>query len=64
MKAFNKAKINGLPELMHSKRSYEAVAKILREELAEDQIEDVFQVGRYSAENGIKICVHQRPFIN
>ena len=42
---------------MHSKRSYEAVAKILREELAEDQIEDVFQVGRYSAENGIKICV-------
>ena len=45
VKAFNNAKINGLPELMHSKRSYEAVAKVLREELAEDQIEDVFQVG-------------------
>ena len=46
VKAFRKAKFGlGLPELMHSKGGYEAVAKVLREELAEDQIEDVFQVG-------------------
>ena len=45
VKAFRKAKVGGLPELMHSKSGYEAVAKVLREELAEDQIEDVFQVG-------------------
>ena len=43
---------------MHSRSSYEAVAKVLREELAEDQIEDVFQVGivnAFPAENGILI---------
>ena len=43
VKAFRKARVGGLPELMHSKSGYEAVAKVLREELAEDQIEDVFQ---------------------
>ena len=45
VKALNKAKIHGLPELIHSKRNYESLAKTLRDELAEDQIEDVFQVG-------------------
>ena len=45
VKAFHKAKISSLPELMHSKSNYESVAKVLRDELAEDQIEDVFQVG-------------------
>ena len=53
VKAFRKAKVGGLPELMHSKSGYEAVAKVLREELAEDQIEDVFQVGERFLEFGI-----------